>query len=556
MQSNNDTVISLPDQEITDATGNTWSIVDGQVAVNGAVDPTTANVTEMAYENGVVWQKNSDNLWWSKTSPSAQWSPPYGTSVDPVPGQHASANDTVVIAGATGTIVDGQLNEWTIVNGKVVINGVPDGTTGRVVQLVLSGGQVWQENADGLWWAKSSPTGSWNPPLGTTQAPVPDPKTPTNTVTVELSTLAPIMDASGNEWTVVNGQVALNGVVDQTTRNVSELAYVNGKIWQENADGLWWSKSTPADQWNPPLGTSQSPVPASTRIWNGEDGDFSTAANWTPAGVPVSGQTAIIGAGNAIVGGGAGGGVNFNMQGGSADFRAGAYDIGTLSGSGQVEVSYPQLDTTLTTTGINMLGDDLSVFEFATGGAKYNFVVSGNSDISNGSVLTVAENGTASLPLGTMENDGTMQLSGSTLNVGQLKGTGSIVMTNDATLHAQLSAVSSETIQLESGHIDVGGFSGDHTASMQFLAPVTAFGSDSSILLINTQATQEVFNRTGADAGEMLLYNGSAPVADLHLSGQSQFYASNQPAGGGQPGGVLITAYDTGHSIPVVSHIS
>jgi len=46
-----------------------------------------------------------------------------------------------------------------------MLNGVPDGTTARVVQLVLSSGQVWRENADGLWWSKSSPSGSWHPPL-------------------------------------------------------------------------------------------------------------------------------------------------------------------------------------------------------------------------------------------------------------------------------------------------------------------------------------------------------------------------------------------------------
>jgi hypothetical protein len=86
---------------------------------------------------------------------------------------------------------------------------------------------------------------------------------------------------------------------------------------------------------------------------------------------------------------------------------------------------------------------------------------------------------------------------------------------------------------------------------MVFLAPVTEFGSDASISLVNSQAMQEVFNPTGPDAGEMLLYNGSTQVADLHLSGQSQFYASNQPASGGHTSSVLITAYDTGHSNPI-----
>jgi hypothetical protein len=470
-------------------------------------------------------------------------------------GQQASDNDTVLIASATGTLLDAQLNQWTIANGKVVINGTPDGATAHVVQLVLSGGQVWQENSAGLWWSKSSPTGSWDPPQGTSRAPTPDPKTPTNTVTVGLSTVAPIVDASGNKWTVVNDQVAVNGVVDQTTKNVTELAYVNSQVWQKNADGLWWSKPTPSDQWNPPSGTSQSPVTGSTSVWNGEDGDFSTGANWTPTGVPQSGQTAIIGSGDAIVDGGAGSGVNFDVQGGAADFRSGTYNIGTLGGSGQVGISYPQLDTTLATTGIHMLGDKLSVSEFATGGSKSNFVVSGSSSISDGSTLTIGLTGTASLPLGTMQNDGAMQLSGSALDVGQLQGSGSVAMTNDAMMQVQTAAASSETIQLESGHINVGGYPLDHDAGMRFLAPVTNFGSDATISLVNSQATQEVFNTTGPDAEEMLLYNGSTQIADLHLSGQSQFYASNQATSGGNLASVLITAYDTGHSIPV-AHVS
>jgi hypothetical protein len=156
-----------------------------------------------------------------------------------------------------------------------------------------------------------------------------------------------------------------------------------------------------------------------------------------------------------------------------------------------------------------------------------------------------------------MQNDGAMTLSGSTLYVGRLTGSGSLAVTNNAAMNLQVSSASSETIKLESGHLDVGGIPGfAGSTAMQFLSPVTNFGSSASIALFDTQATQEVFNRTGADAGEMLLYNGSTLVADLHLSGQTQFYASNQSASSNGPAGLLITAYDTGHSIPVVSHIS
>lgn len=51
---------------------------------------------------------------------------------------------------------------------------------------------------------------------------------------------AAITDARGNTWAInAAGQVAVNGVIDHTTGNVVELAYVNGKIWQENTAGLW-----------------------------------------------------------------------------------------------------------------------------------------------------------------------------------------------------------------------------------------------------------------------------------------------------------------------------
>jgi hypothetical protein len=83
----NDTVVKAGSTAaITDASGNLWTITSGgQVAVNGAADTTTAHVVEIAYVNGVVWQENASNLWWSKTSPTAAWGPTMGTSASPLP---------------------------------------------------------------------------------------------------------------------------------------------------------------------------------------------------------------------------------------------------------------------------------------------------------------------------------------------------------------------------------------------------------------------------------------------------------------------------------------
>jgi DNA-binding beta-propeller fold protein YncE len=69
------TIINAAGPVITDAAGNKWRLsgFPGQVVVNGAIDPTTANVIELVYSNSLVYQQNSARLWWSKTSPTARW---------------------------------------------------------------------------------------------------------------------------------------------------------------------------------------------------------------------------------------------------------------------------------------------------------------------------------------------------------------------------------------------------------------------------------------------------------------------------------------------------
>lgn len=81
----NGTVVLGTHGVIVDTAGNKWLIDSvGQIAVNGKVDPVTSGVIELAYVNGILWQKNSNLYWWGKTSPSAQWKPAAGTKVSPL----------------------------------------------------------------------------------------------------------------------------------------------------------------------------------------------------------------------------------------------------------------------------------------------------------------------------------------------------------------------------------------------------------------------------------------------------------------------------------------
>ena len=154
----------------------------------------------------------------------------------------------------------GQVNDWMIFNGQVLANGTPDATTSNVGQLAYVGGKIWrsvrQSNGANLWWSKVLPSDTWLPAGGTAISPLP---TSANKAAV-FAAGQPIVDASGNVWSIVNGQIAANGqIADGWTWNVVELTYFNGKVWHKNGANLWWSIASPNAQWLPAGGTSKPP---------------------------------------------------------------------------------------------------------------------------------------------------------------------------------------------------------------------------------------------------------------------------------------------------------
>jgi hypothetical protein len=158
---------------ITDSDDNTWTIkAAGQVAVNGVPDPTTANVDELAYYNGLIWQKNAGNHWYSKTSAAAHWVGWPGSSV-PLPIPNVSYNDSRI--GALGILTDANGNVWSLANGgnrsmQVSVDGAIDPTTANVVEMAIVNGVIWQENTAGLWFSKTTPASAWS--TGTTASPI------------------------------------------------------------------------------------------------------------------------------------------------------------------------------------------------------------------------------------------------------------------------------------------------------------------------------------------------------------------------------------------------
>jgi ribosome-associated protein YbcJ (S4-like RNA binding protein) len=497
-------------QSITDAYGNIWTITaSGQVAVNGILDTSTADVTHLAYANGLVWQENTSDLWWSKSAPTSSWDPPYGTAAVPVP-VTASANETLLTASggnASSSITDASGNTWTIVNGQVVVNGAADATTANVTHLAYVDGVIWQENSNDLWWSKSAPADAWGPPAGTSTVPVTVFASQDDTVlgAPRAGSLSAITDASGDKWTIANGQVVVNGTVDSTTANVIQLAYVNGQVWQENSQGLWWYKATPADGWGGGYGIGTSPI----------------------------GTTFYVG----------------NNPSDQATIYVGKVTV--------VEpTTPPNALTEIVTTGFEANGSPVGLS--ASGG---KIVVDGDSSLTNGATLTLVGAYRAPGPFYSMvENDGAMTVSASTANLGPLSGSGSITATNGSTLNIQ-NSTAGNVIHLESSHLTIGGQEGfgagnGPAGGMSFLTPITMDDSpNSAIRLANTQATSMVLQETGGSISEAFLYNGSTEVADLKLSGMSNLYAE-QGMTGSTPFITLQTTA-TGHDLPsTVTHVS
>jgi hypothetical protein len=256
----NDTTVALgSNAAITDASGNQWTIAStGQVAVNGVGDTTTANVVQLAYVNGTIWQENSSGLWWGETSPTASWSGTAGTSTSPLPATStptptptptspapaaaASPNDTMVLAGSTTAITDASGNAWTIAsNGQVAVNGTADTTTANVTELGYVNGTVWQENSNNLWWSKTSPTGSWSPSAGTATSPLPATVTiapNSSSATVSQSQIS-VAATSGTNMLFVTGSndvVSLSGGSNTVTDTGSGNTYILPAASQGSAD--------------------------------------------------------------------------------------------------------------------------------------------------------------------------------------------------------------------------------------------------------------------------------------------------------------------------------
>ena len=288
---------------IIDQAGNAWKLVQSasnglQIAVNGTVDPATANVVLLEILGGKIVQENTAANWYSEPGPGGAWSqiaapvapPPLTPPVTPPP-PAPSPDGTKISSAAANPIIDQAGNAWKLVqsasNGlQIAVNGTVDPATANVVLLEILGGKIVQENTAANWYSEPGPGGAWSqiaapvapPPVTPPVTPPPPAPSPDGTK-ISSAAANPIIDQAGNAWKLVqsasNGlQIAVNGTVDPATANVVLLEILGGKIVQENTAANWYSEPGPGGAWSQIAApVAPPPVTPPTSVTTGSGSD-------------------------------------------------------------------------------------------------------------------------------------------------------------------------------------------------------------------------------------------------------------------------------------------
>jgi Ca-dependent carbohydrate-binding module xylan-binding/Cellulase (glycosyl hydrolase family 5) len=155
---------------IIDQAGNSWTLVQSasqglQIAVNGAVDTTSANVVLLETLKGNMVQENSAGTWYSEPGTGGTWTQTTAP-VAPPPPPAPSPDGTKITTASASPIIDQAGNAWTLVQSasqglQIAVNGTVDTTSANVVLLETLKGNIVQENSAGNWYSEPGAGGPW-----------------------------------------------------------------------------------------------------------------------------------------------------------------------------------------------------------------------------------------------------------------------------------------------------------------------------------------------------------------------------------------------------------
>lgn len=278
-----------------------------------------------------------------------------------------------------------------------------------------------------------------------------------------------------------------------------------------------------------------------TRTWNGTNDSFDNAAAWSPTGIPVSGDTAIINSGTvSLASNKSGVAIQLTEASGSTASTGLSLSNTTLDSSDSLRVvnnnSYNNTAPTVSIAGTVTLAGTESFY-----GSKIAFTIPSGSTLVNSGTMNFYSSSLVTTGGGTMQNSGTIAIvnpgSGPQVPVlsDPLTGTGTIALGTHARLELGGAVASSQTIVMNDGA------SGDQILQLDqvssFGGIINGFSSSDLIAVTNTPYTNATYTSTGASSGKLNLFSGATLEGSIAFQGQytlGDFTLTFNNFGGGQ----------------------
>ncbi len=282
-----------------------------------------------------------------------------------------------------------------------------------------------------------------------------------------------------------------------------------------------------------------------SKTWNGTNDSYGNAAAWSPSGVPVNGDFALINSGTVNVATTVSGvGFQLNEIAGATASTTLALNGATLDGSTTLAVNnanaFNATAPTISVTGTSTFSGT-ATFTQNGGGAQINLVIATGSTLVNAGTLNFIATSPQTTGGGTLQNNGTIALVNPN-SVAQIpiltdtiSGTGQIALGANARIDFAGAVGSGQTVVLNDG--TRGNEIVQLDAVGSFKGTITGFSSGDLIAVTNTPYTSFTYTSTGTNSGVLSLLNGSTVQGSLNLTGQftpSSFTLTFNDFGGGQ----------------------
>ncbi|MGI4797275.1 MAG: hypothetical protein ACRYG8_25130 [Janthinobacterium lividum] len=279
-----------------------------------------------------------------------------------------------------------------------------------------------------------------------------------------------------------------------------------------------------------------------TRTWNGATDVFTNAADWTPVGVPVAGDVAVINSGTvSLTSAPTGVTIQLNELAGATTATILALNGVTLDSSVVLTVTNSQTSlslaaTTIAVTGTSTLGGTESFY-----GSAIQFSIGGGATLVNAGTMSFFGASPITSGGGTLTNNGTLALtnpnSGTQVPVfgTAIAGTGQITLGTNSRIEFDNAVGGGQTLAF--GNSTSGNEIAQLNAVGNFGGTISGFAQSDLLAVINTPYTNATYTSTSATSGTLNLYSGSTLEGSLKFSGSyslSSFVFTFNDFGSGQ----------------------